>query len=83
SNIPSNGINMAMGGTLAGVAGSIAWSNGNTGTFTRSAPGTAVTVPDGTPFIPNSSKYRANQIILESGKNDINQNRDAAYILTM
>lgn len=83
SNIPSNGINMAMGGTLAGVAGSIAWSNGNTGTFTRSASGTAVAVPDGTPFIPNSSKYRANQIILESGKNDINQNRDAAYILTM
>ncbi|MEP9840986.1 hypothetical protein ABLU56_00670, partial [Klebsiella sp. GN_Kp186] len=72
-----------MGGTLAGVAGSIAWSNGNTGTFTRSESGTAVTVPDGTPFIPNSSKYRANQIILESGKNDINQNRDAAYILTM
>ncbi|HBZ7909522.1 TPA: hypothetical protein MM072_005009, partial [Klebsiella pneumoniae] len=83
SNIPSNGINMAMGGTLAGVAGSIAWSNGNTGTFTRSASGTAVTVPDGTPFIPNSSKYRANQIILESGKNDINHNRDAAYILAM
>ncbi|WP_408880945.1 hypothetical protein [Klebsiella pneumoniae] len=83
SNIPSNGINMAMGGTLAGVAGSIAWSNGNTGTFTRSASGTAVTVPDGTPFIPNSSRYRPNEIILESGKNDINQNRDAAYILTM
>ncbi|WP_259542305.1 hypothetical protein [Klebsiella pneumoniae] len=83
SNIPSNGINMAMGGTLAGVPGAIAWSSGNTGTFTRSASGTAVTVPDGTPFIPNSSKYRANQIILESGKNDINQNRDAAYILTM
>ncbi len=83
SNIPSNGINMAMGGTLAGVPGAIAWSNGNTGTFTRSASGAAVTVPDGTPFIPNSSRYRPNEIILESGKNDINQNRDAAYILTM
>ncbi|MFS3867072.1 hypothetical protein [Klebsiella pneumoniae] len=83
SNIPSNGINMAMGGTLAGVPGAIAWSSGNTGTFTRSASGTAVTVPDGTPFIPNSSRYRPNEIILESGKNDINHNRDAAYILAM
>ncbi|WP_227819131.1 hypothetical protein [Raoultella ornithinolytica] len=82
-NIPSNGINMAMGGTLAGVPGAIAWSNGNTGIFTRTAAGAAVTVPAGTPFIPNSSKYRANEIILESGKNDINQGRDAPYILTM
>lgn len=81
SNIPSNGINMAMGGSLAGVPGAIAWSSGNTGTFTRTASGPAVTVPDGTPFIPNSSKYRSNVIILESGKNDINQNRDSAYIL--
>lgn len=83
SNIPSSGINMAMGGTLAGVAGSIAWSNGNTGTFTRSASGAAVAVPPNTPFIPNSARYRANQIILESGKNDINQGRDAALILSM
>ncbi|HIF5919264.1 TPA: hypothetical protein ACX3IG_004689 [Raoultella ornithinolytica] len=83
SNIPSNGINMAMGGTLAGVPGAIAWSSGNTGTFTRTASGAVVTVPDGTPFIPNSSKYRSNVIILESGKNDINQGRDASYILPM
>lgn len=83
SNIPSGGINMAMGGTLGGVAGSIAWSNGNTGTFTRSASGAAVAVPPNTPFIPNSARYRANQIILESGKNDINQGRDAALILSM
>ncbi|WP_241783763.1 hypothetical protein [Raoultella terrigena] len=83
SNIPSNGINMAMGGSLAGVPGAIAWSSGNTGTFTRTGSGTAVTVPDGTPFIPNSSKYRSNVIILESGKNDINQGRNASYILPM
>lgn len=83
SNIPSNGIAMAMGGSLGGVPGAIAWSNGNTGTFTRSTAGSAVAVPNNTPFVPNSSRYRANEIILESGKNDINQGRDASTILDL
>ncbi|HAT1603699.1 TPA: hypothetical protein I8Y43_005945, partial [Raoultella ornithinolytica] len=41
----------------------------------------AVSVPVNTAFIPDAIKYRANCIILESGKNDINTGRAAADIL--
>jgi len=81
SNMPLNSNMNAFSGTLAGIPGVFAWSTGSTGAFTRSSTGSAVAVTANTPFMPNYSQYRANCIILESGKNDINTSRTAALIL--
>ncbi|MBM6479724.1 hypothetical protein JSX94_22470 [Raoultella ornithinolytica] len=81
SNMPLNSNMNAFSGTLAGIQGVFAWSAGSTGTFTRSVEGSAVAVAANTAFIPDYRKYRANCIILESGKNDINTSRSAALIL--
>ncbi|HFJ9769548.1 TPA: hypothetical protein ACGW1T_000334 [Raoultella ornithinolytica] len=81
SNMPLNSNMNAFHGALLGIPGILAWSTGTTGTFTRDISGDAVSVPVNTPFIPDAIKYRANCIILESGKNDINTGRAAADIL--
>ncbi|HBW8005805.1 MULTISPECIES: hypothetical protein [Klebsiella/Raoultella group] len=81
SNMSLNRNMNAFRGTLLDVPGVLAWSEGTTGTFTRVSTGEAVPVPENTPFIPDAIKYRANCIILESGKNDINSGRAYADIL--
>ncbi|EIX9131094.1 hypothetical protein MLJ46_001218 [Klebsiella pneumoniae] len=81
SNMPLNSNMNAFHGALLGIPGTLAWSTGTTGTFTRDISGEAVSVPVNTPFIPDAIKYRANCIILESGKNDINIGRASVDIL--
>lgn len=81
TNMPINSNLDAFSGTLAGVHGQLSWSTGSTGTFTRTTGGSVVSVPAGTPFIPDAIQYRDKVIILESGKNDINGSRAADLIL--
>lgn len=58
-------------GTIAGIAGTLAYSGGNL-TFTRTTGGSIVAVPAGTPFIPTDGYvHRADVTLLWAGKNDL------------
>ncbi|UPK64674.1 hypothetical protein MYP14_04740 [Rhodococcus pyridinivorans] len=69
-------IYMHLPGTLAGIPGALSSLAGSpTWTFTRSTPGAAVNVPEGTEFTPTPLQERRRDVIfLNPGKNTITQN---------
>lgn len=85
SNMASLEWMQAYAGTLAGVAGRLAF---NTTTraleFTRTTAGAAVTVPAGTPYIPTTGpKFRDAVNILWMGKNDLAPVADGREVQTI
>lgn len=75
SNIPASYFTKQFSGTLAGVHGTLSYLSTSYCRFTRTTPGDAVTLAAGTPFIADNKQYRNNFLLLETGKNDINQGR--------
>jgi len=70
-------------GELLGIKGVMNYVYGSgspTCTFTRTTPGASVALPANTPFIVDNVKYRSNFLLLETGKNDLNQGRTAEAI---
>lgn len=60
-------------GTLAGVAGTMAYTAAGGWTFTRTTPGAAVPVSGAVPFINDRPNERQNVAVLWAGRNDLNQ----------
>ena len=71
SNMGSTQYLKPFSGVLNGVHGVLSWSGTET-VFTRSDSGSAVTVPNGTPFIPDLAEpARKSVAILWAGKNNV------------
>lgn len=86
SNVPVSANLKAYTGTLAGIPGKVAFRVGSdpgTYAFTRTTAGTAVQVPDGTPFIPDAASYRDAVTLLWMGKNNLGQTGADALVIKL
>lgn len=82
SNMPTNQFLKPFTGTLAGVSGTLSSTDAQM-TFTRATAGAAVTVPDGTPFLPSTlEQVRYSVGLLNAGKNNMSDSGDVIGLVT-